>query len=56
MIFPSGKTQMAGTSKSKPGKTPGLNNPAILSKGSRVLGFAFQIHKDFAQKMKFARI
>ncbi len=39
-----------------PGKTPDLNDPVILPKGSRVLDFASQIHKDFAQKLKFARI
>jgi ribosome-interacting GTPase 1 len=39
-----------------PGKTPDLNDPVILPKGSRVLDFASHIHKDFAQKLKFARI
>ncbi len=39
-----------------PGKSPDLNDPVILTKGSRVLDFASQIHKDFAQKLKFARI
>jgi ribosome-interacting GTPase 1 len=39
-----------------PGKNPDLNDPVILAKGSKVLDFASQIHKDFAQKLKFARI
>lgn len=39
-----------------PGKNPDLDDPVILPKGSRVLDFASQIHKDFAQKLKFARI
>jgi ribosome-interacting GTPase 1 len=39
-----------------PGKAPDLNDPVVLPKGSRVLDFASQIHKDFAQKLKFARI
>jgi ribosome-interacting GTPase 1 len=39
-----------------PGKAPDRNDPVVLPKGSRVLDFASQIHKDFAQKLKFARI
>ena len=39
-----------------PGKGPDLSAPVILAKGSRVLDFASQIHKDFVQKLKFARI
>jgi uncharacterized protein len=39
-----------------PGKNPDLNDPVILPKGSRVIDFASQIHKDFVQKLKFARI
>jgi ribosome-interacting GTPase 1 len=39
-----------------PGKDPDLADPVILPKGSRVLDFASQIHKDFAHKLKFARI
>jgi len=39
-----------------PGNDPDLNAPVILAKGSRVLDFAAQIHKDFVQKLKFARI
>jgi ribosome-interacting GTPase 1 len=39
-----------------PGKNPDFDDPVILSKGSRVLDFASQIHKDFAQKLKYARI
>jgi ribosome-interacting GTPase 1 len=39
-----------------PGKNPDLNDPVILPKGSKVLDFASQIHKDFVQKLRFARI
>ncbi len=39
-----------------PGKTADLEDPVILPKGSTVLDFASQIHKDFVQKLKFARI
>ncbi len=39
-----------------PGKSADLQDPVILPRGSTVLNFASQIHKDFAQKLKFARI
>ena len=39
-----------------PGKEPDLKDPVILKKGSTVLDFARQIHKDFAKKLKYARI
>lgn len=39
-----------------PGREPDLTEPVILPIGSTVLDFAEQIHKDFAQKLKFARI
>jgi ribosome-interacting GTPase 1 len=39
-----------------PGKPPDLDDPVILKKGATVLDFAEQIHKDFRQKLKFARI
>jgi uncharacterized protein len=39
-----------------PGKVADLKDPVILQKGSTVLDFAEQIHKDFTQKLKFARI
>jgi len=39
-----------------PGKAADLNDPVVLPRGSTVLDFAVQIHKDFAQKLKFARI
>ena len=39
-----------------PGKTADFNDPVILPKGRTVLDFAAQIHKDFAQKLRFARI
>ena len=39
-----------------PGKSADLEDPVILPKGSTILDFASQIHKDFRQKLKFARI
>lgn len=39
-----------------PGKDPDLKHPVILSKGSTVLDFAGQVHKDFARNLQFARI
>jgi ribosome-interacting GTPase 1 len=39
-----------------PGKAADLQDPVILPQGSTILEFAIQIHKDFAQKLKFARI
>ncbi len=39
-----------------PGKPADLEDPVILTKGSTVLDFAAQIHKDFIQKLKYARI
>jgi len=39
-----------------PGKTADLEDPVILPKGSTVLDFASQIHKDFIEKLKYARI
>jgi small GTP-binding protein len=39
-----------------PGKDPDLNNPVILPRGSSVIDFASQIHKDFVQKLRYARI
>jgi ribosome-interacting GTPase 1 len=39
-----------------PGKPADLEDPVIMPKGSTVLDFASQIHKDFVQKLKFARI
>jgi ribosome-interacting GTPase 1 len=39
-----------------PGKSADLQDPVILPHGSIILNFAAQIHKDFAQKLKFARI
>lgn len=39
-----------------PGKEPDLKEPVILPTGSTVMDFALQIHKDFASKLKFARV
>jgi ribosome-interacting GTPase 1 len=39
-----------------PGKQADLHDPVILPRGSTVLDFASQIHKDFLTRLKFARI
>ena len=39
-----------------PGKKPDLSDPVALDEGATVMDFAASIHKDFARKMKFARI
>jgi len=39
-----------------PGKLADLSDPVILPKGKTILDFAAQIHKDFAQRLKYARI
>jgi len=39
-----------------PGKEADLSEPVILKKGSRVEDVALSIHKDFAAKLKYARI
>ena len=39
-----------------PGKAPDLDNPFILPKGSSLLDFALQVHHDFADNLKFARV
>jgi len=40
----------------KPGKEPEYNQPVYLKKGQTVIDFARDIHKDFAENLKFARI
>jgi len=39
-----------------PGKEPDLKHPVILKKGNAVLDFAAEIHKDFVEKLLYARI
>ena len=39
-----------------PGKKPDYNDPVILRKGETLADFAVAIHKDFAAKLKYARI
>ncbi len=39
-----------------PGKEPDLTEPVILKKGSTVEDVAFSIHKDFAAKLRYAKI
>ncbi len=38
------------------GKEPSLNDPVVLPRGSTLLDAGASIHKDFAQKLKFARV
>jgi ribosome-interacting GTPase 1 len=39
-----------------PGKEAELDRPFVLKKGSTLLDFAQMVHKDFGEKLKFARI
>lgn len=39
-----------------PGKAPDFSHPVVLLKGSTLLEAAEMIHKDFAEKLKFARV
>lgn len=39
-----------------PGKEPDLTHPVILRKGSTLLDVTSEIHKDFADEMKYARV
>lgn len=39
-----------------PGKKPDFDSPFILKKGSNILDLARQVHKDFAEKLNYARV
>jgi ribosome-interacting GTPase 1 len=39
-----------------PGKKPDFNAPFVLKKGCTMVDFAGKVHKDFAQKLKSARV
>jgi len=39
-----------------PGKDPDLSAPFVLKKGSKVEDLATKIHKDFLEKLKYARV
>jgi len=39
-----------------PGKEPDKSDPVVLPIGSTVIDFAFEIHKDLARNLKYARI
>ncbi len=39
-----------------PGKEPDLSEPVILKKGSTIEDVAFSVHKDFAAKLRYARV
>jgi len=40
----------------RPGYEPEYNHPFIFTRGSTLLDFASAVHKDFANKLKFARV
>lgn len=39
-----------------PGKPPDKSKPFVLAKGSTLLDFAGRVHKDFAERLTFARV
>jgi len=39
-----------------PGQKPDFNDPIVLDRGSRLEDAAAEVHKDFAHKLKYARI
>jgi uncharacterized protein len=39
-----------------PGKKPSFNDPFVFKKGSTMMDMAKAVHKDFAEKLRFARI
>ena len=39
-----------------PGKEPSMQSPVVIPNGSTVLEMAAEIHKDFAENLKFARV
>lgn len=39
-----------------PGKKPDYDSPFILKKGSNIMDLARQVHKDFAEKLNYARV
>ena len=39
-----------------PGKEPDLGTPFVLKKGSKIKDLAAKIHKDFLEKLKYARV
>lgn len=39
-----------------PGKAPAMDMPYVLRRGSTVLDLATMVHKDFSEKLRFARI
>jgi ribosome-interacting GTPase 1 len=39
-----------------PGKEPDLREPVILKKGSTIEDVALSVHKDFAAKLRYAKV
>jgi uncharacterized protein len=40
----------------QPGKKPDLSKPYVIRRGTTVIELARQIHKDFAERLRFARV
>lgn len=40
----------------KPGKPPDMDEPVILKASAKVIDAAFELHKDFARKLAYARL
>lgn len=39
-----------------PGKEPQLDKPFVLKKGTTILDFAEEVHRDFPERLKYARV
>ncbi len=39
-----------------PGKEPQLDKPFVLKKGATILDFAEEVHRDFPERLKYARV
>jgi ribosome-interacting GTPase 1 len=39
-----------------PGKKPDMSKPYVVKRGTTIMDIARQIHKDFAERLKFARV
>jgi len=49
-------TQVVRVYSKTPGKEPDRSKPHILHRGDRLIDFARVVHKDFAEKLRFARV
>jgi ribosome-interacting GTPase 1 len=39
-----------------PGKEPQLDKPFVLKRGATILDFAEEVHRDFPERLKYARV